>query len=64
MAYLGKRKLRRNRHITSKNHGHRHTWSKKNKRTSVNAGHSHPINLKLKLAQRGKTDHTHRLLLK
>lgn len=50
--------------ITSMNNGHRHTWKLFNKRTSIDSGHSHPINFNKKIAMRGKTNHTHKLLIK
>ncbi len=55
---------RRNRKITTLNNGHRHTWKLFNKRTSVNDGHSHPIDFNKKIAKMGKTNHTHRLLMR
>lgn len=48
--------------FTSFNNDHRHTWKKGNKRTSTDSGHSHPINLKRMLAEKGKTNHIHKLL--
>ncbi len=57
--YTGK-----NERITSMNNGHRHTWKLFNKRTSINDGHSHPIDFNKKIAMKGKTNHIHRLLTK
>ncbi len=50
--------------FTSFNNGHRHTWKNEDSRTSIDDGHSHPINLKKMLADKGNTYHTHKLLKK
>lgn len=47
---------------TSKNNGHRHSWRFGDKRTSIDSGHSHSINFKKKIAEKGKTNHIHKLL--
>lgn len=49
-------------HFTSTNDKHRHIWIFTKKRTSINSRHSHPINLKKMIAEKGRTNHTHRLL--
>ncbi len=61
---IGREKVVINKRITSINNGHRHTWKLLNKRTSVDNGHSHPIDFNKNIAKEGKTNHTHRLLLK
>jgi len=48
--------------LTSRNNKHTHTWSWKNKRTSVDAGHSHKLSFNKMLALKGKTNHSHKLL--
>ena len=48
--------------LTSVNNFHTHTWKFGDKRTSINNSHSHPINFRKKLAEKGKTNHTHKLL--
>ena len=60
----GKERVVIDKRITSINNGHRHTWKLFDKRTSINSGHSHPIDFNKKIAQMGKTNHTHRLLIK
>ncbi len=63
MGYSGgKRTIRKSKLLTSINHGHRHSWSPRKQRTSIDAGHSHRINLKSKVALKGTTNHSHRLL--
>lgn len=52
------------RFLTSITNSHRHTWNTKDKRTSIDDGHSHPINIKKKIAEKGRTNHTHKLLKK
>lgn len=49
-------------YITSKNDGHIHTWRYGDKRTSINSRHSHPIDFNKRIAKKGKTNHTHKLL--
>lgn len=49
---------------TTYDSGHKHAWSPNAKRTSVNDGHSHVISLKSRIARKGNTGHTHRLLMK
>ncbi len=60
----GSEKVVISKRITSINNGHRHTWKLFNKRTSIDSGHSHPIDFNNKIAKKGKTNHTHRLLVK
>lgn len=49
-------------YYTSTDLGHRHTYDKKNKNTSFDNRHSHPLDLKKGIAKKGSTNHTHRLL--
>ncbi len=64
-AYYSGKKMNKHgkiKYFTSWVNGHKHTWKRGNKRTSVDAGHSHPINFSRKMAEKGRTDHTHKLL--
>ena len=51
-------------YLTSRNDGHNHTWRWGDKKTSVDRGHSHPLNFNKMLAMKGRSDHIHRLLKK
>ena len=51
-------------YYTSYDNGHRHSWSKNKKITSIDSEHSHKVDLKKKLALKGQTDHTHRLIIR
>jgi len=44
---------------TSYINGHNHYWDPKKNKTSVDAGHSHPVSKTMAL--KGNTNHTHRL---
>lgn len=57
-------KDKRKNYLTSKNNGHRHIWNYFNKKTSIDSGHFHKVNLKKMIAEKGNTDHTHKLLKK
>ena len=47
---------------TTMDAGHVHTWKDGAIRTDVKMMHSHPINLKRMLAEKGTSDHTHKLI--
>lgn len=49
-------------HFTSIKNGHKHFWKYNNKRTSIDDNHSHPINFKKMVAEKGRSDHIHKLL--
>lgn len=48
-------------HFTYSVNGHNHTWRRKDKRTSIDSGHSHPIDLRNMIARMGRTNHVHKL---
>ena len=49
-------------YLTSRDNGHTHMWNPEEKKTSKDAGHSHPIDLKKKLALPNGTGHSHKLI--
>ena len=48
--------------VTSFDKGHSHYWMATEKRTSLDDGHSHIIDLKKNIATSSGTGHTHKLL--
>ena len=49
-------------YITSSEYKHNHTWRWGDKKTSIDMGHSHPLNFNKMLAEKGRSDHIHKLL--